>query len=554
MTMRLRTSALRLTIALSTMLAGCALLIDTSDRVQCATNSDCDANPLFRGRVCELGFCAFRTPDPGPVSAGEPCVNTDICTQANSGRASVCARAGEPCVPWEIEGCQMITGPWRNPDAIMIGALMPFNMRQATGALTSVPYTTRLQRAVDLAVYELEEKNPAGVHVGAKQRPVAVLFCDSQGDPGLARKYFDHFTEVVGTKAVIVAWDDDLSAIAATAKERNTTIVCSDCLAPFPPGPAAWRIIPPITLDARLAAWRVADLEAKLGVADPPGIRVTLLTEGVTVSKAFAQELLSRLHFNGKGASENLASNTLQIIETEDPRKAIVDHDGYASQIASFAPHVIVAGMGPALPGFFVPLIEKKWPSGEPRPQYIGTQLNYEATPFEGLLFANDDLRRRFSGTFPRLTDERRANITSFELRYRAEYPNLGGPDGTFSGYEAFYATAFAIAAAARNDPLATLDGPRISSGFASLVAGPVVNVNPAEINAGLSLLSGTGSIDLRGLTSELDWNLATRDLEADMGMYCFARDGDALVVEPDPGGVVYSPKTDQVVGTYACE
>lgn len=545
-------SALRLAIALSTVLAGCALLIDTGDRVQCASNSDCDANPLFRGRVCELGFCAFKAPNPGPVSNGEVCFSTDVCTQTNSGRASVCVRTSEPCVPWEIEGCPTITGPWKNPDTIMIGALLPFKMRQVTGTLSPVAYTSRLQRAVDLAVYELEEKNPAGFHVGSKQRPVAVLFCDSQGNPDLARKYFDHFTEVVGTQAVIVAWDDDLSAVAASAKERNTAIICSDCLAPFPPGPTAWRIIPPITLDARLAAWRVADLESKIKATDPSAIRVTLLTEGLTVSKAFAQELLSRLHFNGKSAAANLGSDTLQIVETEDPRKAIVDHDAYASQIASFAPHVIVVGMGPALPEFFMPGIEKKWPSGKARPHYIGTQLNYEVTPFEGLLIANDDLRRRFSGTFPRLTDELRANIASFELRYRAEHKTSA--DGTFSGYEAFYASAFAIAAAARNDPFAPLDGPHISAGFASLITGPAVDFNPAEIKSGLSLLSGSGSIDVRGLTSELDWNPNTRDLETDMGMYCFARDGDALVVESDPGGVVYSPKTDQVTGTYACE
>ena len=123
----------RLAIALSVVLAGCSVLLDTSDRAQCATNADCDANPLFRGRVCELGFCAIKTANPGPVSEdGEPCVSTDICTQANSNRASVCAVNGQPCVPWQIDGCPTITGQWKNPDAIMIGALLPFTFRGIT--------------------------------------------------------------------------------------------------------------------------------------------------------------------------------------------------------------------------------------------------------------------------------------------------------------------------------------------------------------------------------------------------------------------------------------
>jgi len=515
--------------------------------MQCRADADCEANPNFHGRVCELGFCAIKKPDPGPGSTGgEGCVSTALCTQANSGKASVCAKAGTPCVPWEDAECPTITGQWDNPDAIMVGALLPLTFDSPLGSSTPA-YATRLQRAIDLAAGEFDRKIP-GLKVGSKTRPIALLHCNSRGIPNQARNRFTHLTDVVGAQAVIVGWDDDLAAVAPLATERKTAIVCSDCLAPLPAGLDARRIIPPITLDAPLAAWRVKDLEAKIKQVDPSPIRVALLIEGLRVPKAFSDELLKTLEFNGTSAAGN-GSNFLPVM-TEDPREHTIDHDGHAAAIAAFAPHVIVVGMASAFPTFFIPLIEKKWPADKPRPYYIVTQLNYEVASFEDAL-TSDELRRRVSGTYPRLDDSLRANVESYETRYRQEF--FSAADGNFSGYESFYATAFAAAAAASADPFAPIDGPRIAAGFERLSNGPSVDFHPGQINAGISLL-GAGSIDVRGLTSELDWNPTTRELETEMAMYCFGRDESGLVLKSDPGGVFYSPKTGLITGTYACE
>jgi ABC-type branched-subunit amino acid transport system substrate-binding protein len=557
-----RAHATRFAIALSALLAGCSLLVDTSERVQCASNADCEANPLFQGRLCTLGFCERPPRITTPVSneGGEACISTELCTQKNSGRASKCLVKGTPCVDWVIDDeCPTITGPWKDDNAIIVGALMPFTLLQKSGKRQDVAYTTRLQRALDLAVFELEEQNPIGFQIGSAQRPVAVLFCDSRGAPDTARAYFDHLTEVAGAKAVIVAWDDDLAAVAAKAAERKTAIVCSDCLTPLPAGPAAWRILPPITLDARLAAWRVSDLEAKIKAVDASPIRVALVFDDVVVGKAFAAELQARLTFNGTNAEANRVANAFKVISLEDPRSGPAPHDLYAEQIAAFAPHVVVAGSGPGFSQYVLKAIEDKLAPAAPRPAYVVTQMSFELAQFQVLLDANDGLRTRISGTFPRVTPERAANIAKFESEYRREYKSAA--DGTYSGYEAFYSMAFAIAAAIpKNHPLAPFDGTFIGSGFGNLTSGQTVDFRADNIKTGLGFISGGGSranpgspIDVRGLTTELAWK-ATGELDAEMGMFCFGRGAsNELVLRHDPN-VVYSPATDQVTGTYTCE
>jgi hypothetical protein len=535
--------------ALLLLLASCSLIVDTENRTQCQTTADCDANPALAGRVCKLGFCAAKETQVGPVNtdAGEGCSTTEICTAKNSGRASVCKRPGTPCVPWvSDDACPYITGDWKNPDALMIGSLIPLTIRQAQGASNvELPYSQRLMRAIDLAVDEVAQKAVLGFFVGNEHRPLAVLHCDSQGKPEIARALFTHLTDVVGAPAVIVGWSEDLDAIASVPRANEKTIVCSDCLAPAPPGLKPWHILPSLQADAALVAWRVAELEKELGAGT---LKVGVLIDGAGPQKFFAEQLDLVLRFNGgKSPSENGPTN-YRLFQTEDPRKNTIPYDDWAGRIAEFAPDVLVVGMATDFPERHLPRIEARWPTDKPRPRYVLTQISYDAAPFDEQV-KDDALRRRISGTHPFTTPELAKNIAGFEARYLGVQKERA--NGNFSGYEAFYSLALAIGA---NSGQPVFDSARISLGFNSLVAGDPFDLGPANLSVALDALAAEKKLDIRGLYTDLDWNLETREVTSDMGMFCFTRaDESAPLALHDVDGVRWSATTKQVIGTYAC-
>jgi hypothetical protein len=547
---------LRAAAALSSVLAaGCSLILTTAEPVQCRTTADCEAKPALTNRTCEDGFCVLpRAKPPGPVAADSSadCVTTELCTQANSNRAAVCTTKGGPCTPWQIEDCPVIEGPWNDPNVIMLGVLEGLSFTQADGSVVKPPYIQRYFRAINLAVNELHGAAPQGLLVGNQRRPIAVLHCDTYEDPIRARQSFAHLTDVVGVHGVIVLSDEDVAAIAATATEKRTALICSDCQAPAPPGPLVWSAQPLIAKEAELGAWRVSDLEAKIraqyAIPEATPIRVATITEGSMPAQAYAAAFASLVKFNG-GKDPLANGSSWMSVQSGHPRKQINDHVGFANKLLTFEPHVVVVAMGPDFPTYYLPILEGQWPSGKPRPHYVLTNLSHETTPFDPVVGVDDDLRKRFSGTHPIVTPELAANLSAFELRYRQEYNNQS-PDSNHSGYEAFYALAYALASATSQS---MIDGPHVSTGFESLVSGAIVNVGPAQVSTALALLTTKGTIDLRGTWTNLDWNVQKRELDADRAMFCFERGPDGLLrINEDAGPKL--PVGGAITGTYSCD
>ncbi len=545
------------TVLLTLLVAGCSVLLRTAEPNQCSTNLDCDANSALRQRVCEEGFCVVpRAAGPVPTaSPADGCVSSEICTQANSNKASVCATVGGACTPWQTAQCPYLSGDWKNRNAVVLGSIHPFSVKQSDGRLVKVDYAQRVRKAIDLALDDFTTALPGGLIIpGGAPRPLAVLHCDSYLDPALAQAAMTHLTDVVGVKAVIVGGDDDLVSVSAQALARQTALVCSDCVAPFPPGAPPWRIVPPLALQAPMAAWRVASLENELRARPnpPPAFNVGLLVEVGRPVSAFVSALTESVRFNGKSAAENGANFT--VIKSESPLKGSVDYLTHAKALASAAPDVIVVAMGAEFPSNYLKIIEAAWPAGKPKPHYVVTERNFEVTPFADVLGPGDeDLRRRISGTRsgydPRLQD----NIDAYTPHYRVEN-NGHSPDVNYSGYDAFYALAFAVAAASSQLPL---NGPHISSAFELLRGGSVqVDFRPGQIGFALTWLgqSTSSSVDVRGLWSTLDWNVSTHDLASDVSMFCFQRAPDgSLVIKLDAGPRLVT-STGVVSHAYACD
>lgn len=544
-------------LAACALAAGCSLILQTADPIQCSTQRDCDGNPSFNGRVCTDGFCVVPSAPIVPVSneAGAGCVTSAICTQQNSGKASVCKTAGGPCTPWQTPQCNLIHGPWDNPNVFVVGTILPFAMKQVDGSLATIDYTDRLRRAIDLAADDFAAAATAGIPVpGVGNRPFAVLHCDSELDPTLAKAAMTHLTDVVGAQAIIVGADQDLAAVAEQAIAKKPAIACSDCVAALPPGVAAWRVVPSIALEAPMAAWRVNDIEAKLaaGPSPPTTLKVAVLETPDPGPKAFVDALVGTLHFNGgKSVAQNGSAFTVEM--TEDASKQAVNYIAHADALAAFQPDVVVIAMGAEFPIHYLQLLEAKWTTSKPKPYYVMTTLNFEASPFATVIGAgDDDVRKRLSGTRPGYDATLQANIDAFTIHYKTTY-NFKAPDGNYSGYDAFYATAYAMIAATNG---ITLDGPHVSAGFERLRNGTTIDFRPNQIGLGLTLLgSAANEINVRGLTSGLDWNVTTHDITVpDLGIYCLARSGDgSIVIQPDTGPRMQT-SSGTVTGTYTCD
>lgn len=548
-------------LAMALLAVGCSVILSTAEPTQCSADADCDANPSLRGRVCMEEFCVIPRPDGGvgKTDASElPCVSSKGCVQANNGQAYHCSRDGGVCTAWQTAGCRYPSGgdAWMSDNALVIGSIQPFTAKQSAGPPLEVRYAERIQHAIDLGLEEVAQKQPGGLVLrDGVPRPLAVIHCDSTLDPAGAIAAFKHLTGTVKVDAMIIGADDDLAAVAPLAIERGTAIVCSDCVAPFPPVPPAWRIIPPVALQAPMAAWRVADLEAKRKAepSPPATLKVAVLRGADLSTKVFVDRFVEKVHFNGKSGAENLAEGDLSVIISERPSTELVDIDEHVSAITSLAPDVVVVAMGLDFPEQYLGRVEDRWPMDTPKPYYVITDLNYDVGSFEGALSLDkEELRRRISGTRNGFDPLLQDNITGFEGRYRVRY---GGepPNGNWSGYEAFYALLYAISAGSQSAAL--LDGPHISSGFEKLRSGIDIDLGPGDLSLGLGTLSSTTStINVRGFWSSLDWNVTTHDLTGDISMFCFQRfSSGKLKINPNAGPHLIT-STGVVSNPYVCD
>jgi hypothetical protein len=536
-------------LALAALAASCSLLVDPSSPEQCSSDRDCATTAALRERVCHEGFCVLSTPSFSP-EAGEPCVSTALCTQANTGQPSVC-RAGRPCTPWQTKECPYVTGAWDDPNAVVIGHIAPFTVKQTDGRAQVVPYAHRVRRAIDLALADFSTEQPGGFYFpGAQPRPFAVVHCDSALDAATALVAFDHLT-AIGAQAIIVGADEDLETLTPNLTAAQTAVACSDCVGPLPAGPLVWRVSPPLADEAPMLAWWVEQLEAaiKAGPTPPALVKVALLAEPERAKDQLVAKVSAMLRFNGKSVSENGPGAFLPIT-TADARRQAIDYQTYIDALTAMAPEIVIVAMGADFPEFYLQGIENQWPAGKPRPHYVLTTTNYEVAPFKSRL-GDDDLRRRTSGVRSATSAANEANVEAFSRRY-VQSTNGELADGNYSGYEAFYATAYAVLAT-RTQPL--VDGPHIAAGFGRLAAGEtIIDLVPERIGFAAALLGNpSATVNLRGLWSDLDWD-AARDFHPDVGMYCFERDGNGSLVLKANAGPVRAATTGVVSGSYACD
>jgi hypothetical protein len=556
----MRTPSLLTLGLLVQVLTGCTVLYGSPPAGQCTADLDCASEPGLQDRVCDVvqHVCIEKPEVVTPVAnddEGDGCVSTEQCTRDNSQKPSLCRSKGEPCIPLETEECNNVQGAWDDPRALFIGTVGPLTYRQLTSEEgLGVPYTKRLMQSFDLGLDEWNDRRPSGLPLSG--RPLAAVHCNSNADPDQSQQVMQHLVKAVGTPVVLVSGDLDLIELAPVAAEQQVALVCIDCGAPASAVQGGedlvWRMGPSLLDEAPLMAWRAQQLSSQIrserALEPEAKLKVAVLYGDYPGLDELAAAFRDSLAVNGQPLAAD-ADHLLEV-RTPDPRFEHVDQIKYANQILEFLPDIILVAHGMDFATYYLPLVEEGWPVQAPRPYYVTTSAHQEVELLKPFVNDNDDLRLRISGTRLAPSDTLRDNLAGFTSRYRAKY-NQTWPDNTEAGYEAFYATAYSLVVA--NDSNALDSGPDIASAFERLASGSPVNVGPDPIETATARLVTNSSIDLVGLSNQLDWDPETHAPLADMSIWCLSRTEEGRIKLVDDAGPRWDHVSGEVTGEYAC-
>jgi hypothetical protein len=316
----------------------------------------------------------------------------------------------------------------------------------------------------------------------------------------------------------------------------------------MPAGVLARPIFTPARSEAALAAWRVADLEARIKSAppQPTTIKVAVMVEPFRYTLAYNAALSGVLQFNGADVAANTTAGNYLAVQTPDPRSQTLDPVRDAGLVVAFQPDIVVAAVTYDFGNHYMPLIEEGLASKPP--QYVFISQSYLDEYIIPLVGQDDALRVRISGTRPAASPEQRASLAGFVQRYRQAY-NQQHPDSAQSGYDAIYALAYAMLATGGG---AALDGPRIDQAFGRLTSGVAIDVGTTDLSRALiALRMPGGTVDLRGTWTSLDWT-SQREVRHPVGLYCIQRNGGNPFLVDDAGPRL-DPVTGTVSGSYSC-
>ncbi len=527
----------------------CSLVYEPAAPRQCSSDADCQGQPQLSGLSCDTqyGLCVSRQ-----AALADGCESTSACIERNGGRPALCRFPGSPCVQIATADCPDVAGDWQRPDVLLLGSIGPHTMLNWDGSASAVDHVRRLVDSINLGLEEWQREVPEGLFNSG--RPLAMVHCNSNGEPAVAQRAMEHLVRDIQVPAVLALTDIEAAAVVDRAVQARAALVHVESHGPDPVVPLfedglVWRMLPPFEEQAPMVAWRIRDLEPRIRAARGLGpevpLRVAAWADQGPAFDLFLERLRQLAGFGG-GELAPGAGSYLEL-RNVDPRYDSQDPRDSVAQVIDFAPDILVVAMADHFTSYSLRLLEAQWPVSLPRPHYVATLLNQEPELLAPVVGGDDDLLARLSGVSPFVDSEQARTLEGFRARYRARYG--AEPGRTQTGYDALYALGLATYSAEAG---ARLEGINIARHFERLQSGTVIPVDPSAVSVAKLFLSAQESIDLQGASSKLDWNPLSRRVEAELGLWCLNRGslGELRIV--DDAGPRWSPGSG-VTGSYAC-
>lgn len=541
-----------LVVSLVAIGGGCSLLKDLSAD-QCELDSDCDAQPQFKGRQCVAGVCVGSTVSMAGGGSGgsgdEANGGSSAASGADSGGpAGGKAQGGDAGAPPTAECATNAQCLDKNfdPSVCMDGTCVPLlsddcpvilpvtedlwnqNLRTDDpiifGAFASVP--TNLIgdqiRNYDLALTEFTHKVGTLPGSGSKRRGLVAVVCRNTKaniDPGMAHLVDD--LKVPGIISALLA--SDIQHVFETKAHEADVMLMSPAesdstLVSLKDDGLIWQMLPGggsvavsyAPLVDRTVSFLVSN-GTLASAADP--VRVALVTAtDVRFLQDQTQTIDDTITFNGKSVADNLTDGNFKSIGiTSVYTDKSADLTPQIQALLTFKPHIIIADAADEFLSKMVPAIESGWAGAagsQAKPFYLLSPYHFNNPALPSLLQSNPSVRLRFAGVnVASAVDQKLYN--TYQIAFDTAYPEAAG----HRGYENFYDAAYYLiysAAAAGNVP--SLSGDDLARGMGRLLSGPAFGVGQMDIPDALSALqsSSKAKITLNGTDGPPSWDPGT--------------------------------------------
>jgi branched-chain amino acid transport system substrate-binding protein len=433
-------------------------------------------------------------------------------------------------------------------DTIWIGAMFP------TRGPRAADFGTMNAEGVEFARRDVASATRAlvgGSDGGTRVRRLALVTCDDGTDPARAAR---HLVDDVGVPAIVGFGSgqtlvDLAGSLLIPRRVLSLATLTQSPLVTRVPQPAdlprmVWRTTYSAHDAAAATALMLRDALAPHARASARPVRVAVGRSDAAAGLWFGEEFYRHLSSDGKAAPADGVAYAEIVVPLEKPSDEALH--ALADRIVATDPTFVVFAGETVVTAPLAEAIEARWPAGNPKPTYLLSDASTE--PMASFMGTNVDRRRRVFAVTSVSSD---LPIARFVLRYNAAHAQ---PVTAFfnpaSSYDAFFVLAYATFAVGDG----AVDGPALGRAITRLVPpGRVVDVGPMPLFEGISALRAGETIDLRGASAGLDFDLATGEAPSDFALVCAGVDASRRATGDVEAGVYYRVATHAVEGTLHC-
>jgi ABC-type branched-subunit amino acid transport system substrate-binding protein len=526
----------------------CSLALDFDQDIPCATDDECVYSN--GAGTCEQGFCV---PPGGASSDTEDTTSADddddsmtmsesmtSPTEADStmgdsestGTPVACEMNSEcemdqrcavngTCVDLLSAECQKYQWPLNGErdNVVFVGSIMP----------TGEPFTALiepLQNAVQLAIEDFNEETTL-----QGDRQIAWVACDDTAGNAASILAAEHLVDIVGVPAIVgpifsesvlevaeeVTIEDGVFLITPTASAMSIAALQDMDL--------VWRTIPGDVYQGNALVDRMVIIDE-----EGPGGNITDLLI-LAKDDAYGDELLTAVLPDLEAAlpDANITSDTYPNPTSFDSMDELVNaYSAVLAGVSSAGPYSHVIFIGTSEVQFFlynyfvafsplenpVPLFTITHGAVPEMERFINEIV--PDTPQEGLIPLKPVLEDNLQGTSPIVLNP--VNFNAFSLRYRIRFDGDEPLTSAALSYDATLATLFAACTVPADEDIT---GAAIAAAMPQLTdpSGELISFSGEDISfiedARNALTVQGGSVELQGVSGELEWDLETGDVRA---------------------------------------
>jgi len=561
---QLRFAAVGVMLGLPSALA-CSLALDLDQKISCTADADC----LYSGGPgsCEDGFCrppgssetgSSGTDSTTPTTTDDPTsvtmtttldttVNPTTTADSSSSSSETegttgptgCALNSEcemdqrcgpegTCLELLSPECQILEWPDGGDvdNVVFVGSIMP----------TGAPFTNLVQPLENAVQLAIEDFNQETTLQGDRQ--VAWVGCDDSMGGTAAVDAARHLIDNVGVPAIVgpIFSESVLDVANDVAIDSGTFLMAPAAtamsIATLDDNDLVWRTISGDVYQANALVDRMIDLDsgADPDVGAEPVTNLVILAKDDAYGNGILNDILPDLQAafpsaeiytdvypdpTSFGSMDELLGSYALVLS------AVFEHQEATSAVS----HVLFLGTSEIQVLLYSYLATVWQAQGGPRPMPRFTVSHGAVPELErfidetpaGLAAVKPLIESQLQGTSPVVLNP--VNFAAFSIRYQIRFDEQEPLTSSALSYDSTMSTLFAACTIAAEDPVT---GAGIAAGMPRLVDGDgdVISFSGAAVslkrNARNSLATD-GSVDLQGVSGELQWDVTTGDVRADV-------------------------------------